>query len=49
MLAMYISTIFDDDEMAMRLSNNGIKAATKRHDRKKNTDKLIEIYQGMIE
>ena len=48
MMAIYISKIFDDDVLAMRLSKNEIETATKRHDCEKNADRLIKIYQSMM-
>lgn len=48
MLAENIRMIFSDDNLAMRLSENGIKAATERHNRLINLNQMIDIYNSII-
>ena len=48
MLAECIRRIFTDTTLAMNLSENGIKAAKKRHHQKENLNRMIEIYQLII-
>lgn len=45
MLAVHIRRIFTDTTLAMDLSENGIKAAKKRHHQKENLNRMIEIYR----
>ncbi|MEM8509762.1 MAG: glycosyltransferase family 4 protein [Bacteroidota bacterium] len=49
MLAQRIMEVFKDDHLAKMLSENGIKAGQKRHDRQKNAQRLLEIYKERIE
>jgi glycosyltransferase involved in cell wall biosynthesis len=44
MLAENIRLIFSDDSLAVRLSENGIASASKRHDREINLKRTIDIY-----
>lgn len=48
MLAEHIRRIFTDITLTMDLSENGIKAAKKRHHQKENLNRMIEIYQLII-
>lgn len=48
MLSEMIKTIFSDDNIASRLSMNGINAAEKRHDRNINYGRTVDIYQKLI-
>ena len=45
MLAESIRRVFTDDRLALRLSADGIEAAGKRHDRKANLEKTLQIYR----
>lgn len=49
MLAECIRRIFTDTTLAMNLSENGIKAAKKRHHQRENLNRMIEIYQQIME
>lgn len=44
-LANRIIEIFDNDDLAIRLSKNAITQAEKAHDRVNNTNKLFEMYE----
>lgn len=48
MLAEHIRSIFTDATLAMNLSENGIKAAKKRHHQKENLNRMIKIYQLVV-
>lgn len=48
MLVEYIRRIFTNTTLAMNLSENGIKAAKKRHHQKENLNRMIEIYQMIV-
>lgn len=48
MLAMAICRIFSDDSLAQKLSINGRKAASIRHDKYQNAKKLNEIYETIF-
>ena len=48
MLAECIRCIFTDTTLAMDLSENGIKAAKKRHHQKENLNRMIKIYQLIV-
>lgn len=43
-LASCVMQIFEDDNLAKRLSENGRSSALSRHDRSVNRDRLLEIY-----
>lgn len=43
-----IGQIFEDDEMAVRLSRQGQEEAQRRHDRKRNIEALVEMYRKII-
>ncbi len=45
MLTEHIRRIFTDTTLAMNLSENGIKAAKKRHHQRENLNRMIEIYR----
>lgn len=47
MLADNIVKLFENDELANHLSQNGIKAAEKRHNREMNLKRLINIYNSI--
>src|SRR5690606_18797557 len=47
MLAQSIKRIFTDDSLAQKLSENGMVAASKRHDRHANMNQLLKIYRGI--
>lgn len=49
MLAAAVCKIFSDDELAKRLSTNGIKVATERHDSLKNANRMMEIYKTVAQ
>lgn len=48
MLAYYISEIFKDDNRAMQFSKNSRKHAAETHACKKNTERLLEIYESIL-
>lgn len=48
MMAYNVCRIFDDNELATRLSQNGIIAALKRHDGDTNAKRMMEIYQSVL-
>jgi glycosyltransferase involved in cell wall biosynthesis len=48
MMAQHIGAIFNDDLLATKLSEHGIKAATLRHDRTTNRAQLYRIYQLIL-
>jgi glycosyltransferase involved in cell wall biosynthesis len=48
MLAESIRRIFTDDQLALRLSKGGIKAAAKWHNRNESLGKTIQIYHEII-
>lgn len=48
MLAFCIRRIFKDRNLALRLSEKGRMAALKRHDREKNSLKMLEIYDEIF-
>ncbi len=45
MLAYYICKIFEDKELALKLSINAREHALRTHDREQNSNKLIQIYR----
>ena len=49
MLAYYISRIFEDDNLAIKLSKGGRNIALNRHNRKMNTETLISIYNKVLD
>lgn len=48
MLAENIHRIFSDDSLALCLSEQEIRSAEERHNRKVNLDKLLQIYEQVI-
>lgn len=48
MLSQRIRNIFDDDNLALKLSNGAIEIATKRHDRETNMETTIQMYQNIL-
>jgi glycosyltransferase involved in cell wall biosynthesis len=48
MLAKYITTIFEDDDLAVSLGNKAKQHAIRTHDRLKNTNCMVEIYKELI-
>ena len=48
MLACAIRSVFLDDELADKLSKNGIVAASKRHDRSTNSSTTLKIYKSVL-
>jgi len=48
MLAHYICEIFENDELALKFSQNSRRHALKTHDRTENTRRLIEIYKNIL-
>jgi glycosyltransferase involved in cell wall biosynthesis len=48
MLAYNIKQIFENNELALHLSENGKKDALKRHDRNKNVLRLLQIYNDIL-
>lgn len=48
MIAAAIKTLFENDKLAMNLSNNALQVAKRRHDKKKVTYQYIENYQSVI-
>jgi glycosyltransferase involved in cell wall biosynthesis len=49
MLASNICRIFEDDELALKISENARVAAAKRHDGTRNASDLYQIYRKMIQ
>lgn len=47
-LAQKIAQIFDDDALALRLSDAGKKSAAVRHSREMNISDLLEIYESIL-
>ena len=48
MLAKCVCSIFEDDEMAARISENERQAARARHDRRRNAMRTYEIYNKIV-
>lgn len=48
LLAWNIKRIFDDDELAVKLSENGKKRASITHDSKLNADTLLSVYKKIL-
>lgn len=48
MLAYKIREIFINDDLAIKLSINGKKIATQRHDKMRNVEQLVDIYRTII-
>lgn len=48
MLAMCIRKIFDNDDLAEKISLGGIKVAEKRHNRMENSMQTISIYKSIL-
>ena len=48
MLAEKIRTLFTDKVLAEKLSQEGVKVASKRHDRNKNLQRTLEIYKSIL-
>lgn len=48
MLAYYVEKIFDDDDLAKKLSFGSHARAIKNHDREKNSNDLIKVYQEVF-
>ena len=48
MLAHYICELFENEDLALKFSNNARKRAFEIHDRYENTKELIEIYNEII-
>ncbi len=49
MLAYYIRCIFDNDNLAIKLSQNEKEVAKKRHNRQENTSQLLTIYRKIAD
>ena len=49
MLAHYVCEIFKNDELALKFSDNARAHALKTHDSIKNTKRLIEIYEDVLQ
>ncbi|WP_020061484.1 glycosyltransferase family 4 protein [Bacillus sp. 123MFChir2] len=49
MLAHYVCEIFKNDELALKFSENARAHALKTHDSIKNTKRLIEIYEDILQ
>lgn len=48
LLAWNIKRIFDNDELALQLSENGTKKAFITHDAKKNVEQLMNVYREIL-
>jgi L-malate glycosyltransferase len=48
MLAIYISKLFSDDDLANYISSNEIIAATKRHNRLIIQEQILKIYENIV-
>lgn len=49
MIPYYVSRIFSDDELAMKLSRNAITHAERTHDQAGNYDTLMKIYRSLCD
>ena len=49
LLSWKIKSIFDDDDLACKLSEKGRKKARKTHDAAENAQQLIRVYQEILE
>lgn len=49
LLAWNLKRVFDDDQLALRLSENGRKRALITHDPKKNAEQLIANYKDILQ
>lgn len=49
LLAWKIKQIFDNDELALKLSEQGRKKALVTHDAKKNAEQLVNVYEKIVE
>ena len=49
MLAHYVCEIFENEDLALKFSQNARQHALKTHDRDENTRRLIEIYSDVLE
>jgi len=49
MIAYYVSKIFDDDSLAEKLSQNARERARRTHNREKNLEDLLNIYEKIKE
>ena len=48
MLAEHIRRVFTDHTLARHLSENGIKAAEKRHHQRENLNQMLKIYRLIV-
>jgi len=48
MLAHYVCEIFDNKDLALKLSRAAREHALKTHDRQENLRRLLEIYKNII-
>lgn len=48
-MAWRVKEIFDNPELAKKLSENGKRRARKNHDEKENVERLLEIYKAISE
>ena len=48
LLAWKIKSIFDDDALALKLSEQGQKKARKTHDAAANAKQLVQVYQEIL-
>lgn len=48
MLAHYVCEVFENEELALKLSNNAKKSALSIHDEKENLKKIISIYKEIL-
>lgn len=48
MLAHYVCTIFENEDLTVKFSNNAREHALLTHDREENTSKLINIYNDIL-
>ena len=49
LLAWKVKSIFDDDELALKLSEQGRRKALQTHDAQANAEQLIHVYQDILE
>ena len=49
LLAWNVKRIFDNDQLALQLSENGKKKAFVTHDAEKNAEQLIKVYKEILE
>lgn len=49
MISYYVKKIFENDKLAVAFSEKAKRHAQKTHDPQKNFDRLLEIYEGLVQ